>query len=38
MAGLRSKQDAAVIEVLQCLEDFGVGLEQEVLWANLEVE
>jgi hypothetical protein len=22
--------------VLQCLEDFGMGLEQEILWAELD--
>lgn len=33
-AGLRSEQDADVDRVFQCLEEFGLGLEQEVLWAN----
>ncbi len=37
-SGLRSEQDEDVARVFQCLEEFGLGLEQEVLWANLESE
>ncbi len=33
-SGLRSAQDEDVARVFQCLEEFGLGLEQEVLWAN----
>ncbi len=35
LSGLRSERDEAVAKVLQCLEDSGNGLEQEVLWANV---
>ena len=34
LSGLRRQQDEIVKEVLQCLEDFGAGLEQEILWNN----
>lgn len=34
LSGLRQQQDEMVKVVLQCLEDFGSGLEQEILWAD----
>lgn len=35
LSGLRSTNDSEIYKVLQCLENFGQGLEQEVLWADL---
>lgn len=38
LASLRKEKEESVAYVLQCLEEFGVGLEQEILWAHLEGE
>jgi hypothetical protein len=35
LSGLRSTNESEIYEVLQCLENFGQGLEQEILWADL---
>jgi hypothetical protein len=36
LSGLRQEDDDTVKAVLQCLEDSGLGLEQEILWAELD--
>jgi len=35
-SSLRTETDADVVQVLQYLEEFGLGLEQEILWAGGE--
>ncbi len=35
LEGLRATKDVNVCKVLQCLEDLSLGLEQEILWADL---